>query len=61
MKNYILQAVTNADHAKHLNNILDHSDTIKVILSTAFMTERGLSLIESTLSAVASQAIVFAG
>lgn len=61
MKNYILQAVTNADHAKHLNNILDHSDTIKVILSTAFMTERGLSLIESTLSAVASQATVFAG
>ena len=61
MKNYILQAVTNADHAKHLNNILDHSDTTKVILSTAFMTERGLSLIEGKLSAVASHTTVFAG
>lgn len=61
MKSFILQAVADENHASAVNNLLASGTSDKFIVSTAFMTEAGLSLIRETLASVAEKTEVFVG
>ena len=61
MKSFILQAVADENHASAVNNLLSSGASDKFIVSTAFMTEAGLSLIGGALSSVADKTEIFVG
>jgi len=59
MKNFILQAVAEENHAAAVNNLLTSGKADKFIVSTAFMTEAGISLIDKALTPVADKTEFF--
>lgn len=61
MKSFILQAVADENHAAAINSLLRCETAEKFIVSTAFMTEAGISLIGDALSSVATRTEVFVG
>jgi HKD family nuclease len=61
MKNFILQAVTEQNHVSAVKALLGTADMDKFIISTAFMTESGLSILEESLRPVADKTTIFVG
>lgn len=61
MKSFILQAVTEQNHIAAIVDLLSHGDPSEIIISTAFMTEAGLSIIEDALRPVAAITTIFVG
>lgn len=61
MKSFILQAVADENHASAVNKLLASNSSDRFIVSTAFMTEAGLSLISETLAPVAKKTEIFVG
>ena len=58
---FILQAVTKANHATLVQDVLSGGQISDVLLSVAFVREAGLAIIEQALAAVAKQTRVFVG
>ena len=61
MKNFILQAVTERNHVTAINGLLAADGLKNFIVSTAFMTEAGVSIIEERLKPVSSDTVIFVG
>ena len=61
MTEFIFQAVTEDNHSQAVNALLTLPDPEKVIISTAFMNEGGLSLLENALTPIADRTTVIAG
>lgn len=57
----LLQGVTDASHASAIRKILLTPGASRVLISVAFMRERGVRFIENELSAVAALTTVFVG
>jgi HKD family nuclease len=58
---FILQAVTAANHAKALQALLALPDLTEVLISVAFVREPGLDAVEAVIKPVATKAKVFIG
>ncbi|MGJ8529400.1 hypothetical protein [Maritalea sp.] len=61
MRNFILQAVSEEDHLTPAQDVLRLPDLEVAIISTAFMTAAGLSLLEDSLSRIAPRTRIFVG
>lgn len=61
MKKFILQAITDQNHISSINELLKSDDYNKFTISTAFMTEPGLSVLEESLLPVAKYTNIFVG
>lgn len=61
MKSFILQAVTEQNHIAAIVDLLSHGDPSEITISTAFMTDSGLSIIEDALKPVAAMTTIFVG
>ncbi|HCP82699.1 MAG TPA: hypothetical protein DIT67_14435 [Octadecabacter sp.] len=61
MKNFILQAVTPENHIEAVSNLLTDDTPTRVIISTAFMSESGLSSIEEAMQKVADKTEMYVG
>jgi len=61
MTEFIFQAVTEANHANAVNELLALTEPDKIIISTAFMNEGGLSLLEDSLKNHVAKTTILAG
>lgn len=57
----IFQAVTSANHAKAINQLLGFTDPKEILFSVAFVREAGLEAIENAIKPVASKTKFFIG
>ncbi|WP_203529607.1 phospholipase D family protein [Pseudodesulfovibrio sp. JC047] len=60
-KNFLVQAVTHDNHLEAVKQVLEIPNPQRVIISAAFMTKRGLSLIRKNLEPIAAQATILTG
>ena len=58
---FILQAVTTANHAKALQTLLALSDPTEILVSVAFVKESGLEAIEAAIKPLANKTKFFVG
>lgn len=61
MKNFLLQAVHNEDHLAPAREIFSVAELECAIISTAFMTAKGLSLLQAVLEPIADRTQLFVG
>ncbi len=61
MKNFLLQAVQNEDHLTPAREVFGVAELDCAIISTAFMTARGLSLLQAVLEPIADRTRLFVG
>lgn len=61
MKNFILQAVISQNHIDAVNGFLTWRTPTRIIISTAFMSESGLSVIEEAMQNIADKTEVYVG
>ena len=61
MTEFIFQAVTEDSHSQAVNTLLAVPEPEKILISTAFMNEGGLSLLETSLTPVADKTTIIAG
>ena len=59
--NLLLQGVTPSTHLDAVRTLLDIPDPDRIIISVAFMTHGGLSLVRESLARVADRTIILAG
>ena len=58
---FILQGVTEDSHLEHLKQLLSIPNPVRIVISTAFMTETGLKIIEDALLPIAKKTVIFVG
>jgi hypothetical protein len=61
MKRFLLQAVTAEDHLAPAKDVFGLDGLQTAIISTAFMTASGLSLLQSVLEPIAGRTMIFVG
>jgi len=61
MKNFILQAVTSQNHIDAVSDLLSEGTPTRVIISTAFMSEAGISALEEAIQKVANKTEMYVG
>jgi len=61
MTEFIFQAVTEDSHSQAVTTLLAVPEPEKILISTAFMSEGGLSLLETSLTPVADKTTIIAG
>lgn len=61
MKNFILQAVTSQNHIDAVSDLLSEGTPTRVIISTAFMSEAGISALEMVMQKVADKTEMYVG
>jgi len=58
---FLLQAVNDEDHLTPAREVFGMADLLSATISTAFMTESGLSLLQSVLEPIADRTRIFVG